>query len=64
MPEHAVGGGIKRAYVIKDFDSIILSHGGAMDHFDCQLLMIHSDILFCNMQFKFAYISTSISFYS
>jgi phosphatidate cytidylyltransferase len=30
---------IKRAYGIKDFDSIIPGHGGLMDRFDCQLLM-------------------------
>ncbi len=31
--------GIKRAYRIKDFDSIIPGHGGLMDRFDCQLIM-------------------------
>ena len=31
--------GIKRAYGIKDFDSIIPGHGGLMDRFDCQLIM-------------------------
>lgn len=31
--------GIKRAYGIKDFDSIIPGHGGVMDRFDCQFLM-------------------------
>jgi phosphatidate cytidylyltransferase len=30
---------IKRAYGIKNFDSIIPGHGGVMDRFDCQLLM-------------------------
>eukprot|EP00548_Thalassiothrix_antarctica_P016970 CAMPEP_0194195722 /NCGR_PEP_ID=MMETSP0154-20130528/76284_1 /TAXON_ID=1049557 /ORGANISM="Thalassiothrix antarctica, Strain L6-D1" /LENGTH=267 /DNA_ID=CAMNT_0038920269 /DNA_START=508 /DNA_END=1307 /DNA_ORIENTATION=- len=30
---------IKRAYGIKDFDSIIPGHGGVMDRLDCQLLM-------------------------
>jgi len=30
---------IKRAYGIKDFDSIIPGHGGMMDRFDCQFLM-------------------------
>jgi len=30
---------IKRAYAIKDFDSIIPGHGGIMDRLDCQLLM-------------------------
>jgi len=31
--------GIKRAYDIKDFDSIIPGHGGMMDRMDCQFLM-------------------------
>lgn len=31
--------GIKRAYSIKDFDSIIPGHGGVMDRMDCQFLM-------------------------
>ncbi|KAL7506666.1 hypothetical protein ACHAWX_000663 [Stephanocyclus meneghinianus] len=30
---------IKRAYGIKDFDSIIPGHGGLMDRFDCQMIM-------------------------
>jgi len=30
---------IKRAYQIKDFDSIIPGHGGIMDRMDCQFLM-------------------------
>lgn len=30
---------IKRAYGIKDFDSMIPGHGGVMDRMDCQLLM-------------------------
>ncbi|GMI62123.1 hypothetical protein ScalyP_jg9694 [Parmales sp. scaly parma] len=30
--------GIKRAYGIKDFDSIIPGHGGVMDRMDCQFL--------------------------
>ena len=30
---------IKRAYRIKDFDSIIPGHGGVMDRMDCQFLM-------------------------
>jgi|UniRef100_A0A7S4G6V5 phosphatidate cytidylyltransferase len=30
---------IKRAYEIKDFDTLIPGHGGLMDRFDCQFLM-------------------------
>jgi phosphatidate cytidylyltransferase len=30
---------IKRAYGVKDFDSIIPGHGGVMDRMDCQFLM-------------------------
>jgi phosphatidate cytidylyltransferase len=30
---------IKRAYGIKDFDSVIPGHGGLTDRFDCQFLM-------------------------
>ena len=31
---------IKRAYNIKDFESVIPGHGGIMDRMDCQLVMI------------------------
>lgn len=31
---------IKRAYGIKDFDSVIPGHGGVTDRMDCQLVMI------------------------
>ena len=31
---------IKRAYNIKDFESVIPGHGGLMDRMDCQLVMI------------------------
>jgi CDP-diglyceride synthetase len=30
---------IKCSHGIKDFDSIILGHGGIMDHVDCQFLI-------------------------
>jgi phosphatidate cytidylyltransferase len=31
---------VKRAYKLKDFDSIVPGHGGFMDRMDCQLLII------------------------
>lgn len=31
---------VKRAYDIKDFDSLIPGHGGVTDRMDCQLVMI------------------------
>lgn len=31
---------IKRAYKIKDFDSLFPGHGGVMDRVDCQLFMV------------------------
>ena len=30
---------IKRAYDVKDFDSVVPGHGGVMDRMDCQLIM-------------------------
>jgi phosphatidate cytidylyltransferase len=38
-PKGFLASAIKRAYGIKDFDSIIPGHGGVMDRFDCQFLM-------------------------
>lgn len=35
-----MGSAIKRAYKIKDFDSLIPGHGGFMDRMDCQLMML------------------------
>jgi len=33
-----IASGIKRAYDIKDFASVIPGHGGLMDRMDCQML--------------------------
>ena len=38
---------IKRAYNIKDFDSVIPGHGGAMDRFDCQFIMALATYVHC-----------------
>jgi phosphatidate cytidylyltransferase len=48
---------IKRAYGIKDFDSIIPGHGGFMDRFDCQLLMALCTWVHYNTFVKMATIS-------
>lgn len=47
---------IKRAYDIKDFDSIIPGHGGFMDRLDCQFIMAFYVWVHCN-----TFISTSIT---
>ena len=43
---------VKRAFNIKDFDSVIPGHGGVTDRMDCQLL---------NQLFNFVYYTTFIS---
>lgn len=43
---------IKRAYGIKDFDSLIPGHGGVMDRMDCQLLMALCTWVYYNVRFK------------
>jgi phosphatidate cytidylyltransferase len=48
---------IKRAYGIKDFDSIIPGHGGVMDRMDCQFLMALCTWVHYNTFVKFRSIS-------
>lgn len=48
---------IKRAYGIKDFDSIIPGHGGVMDRMDCQLLMALCTWVHYNSFVKFSTVS-------
>lgn len=48
---------IKRAYSIKDFDSIIPGHGGVMDRMDCQFLMALCTWVHYNTFVKMATIS-------
>ena len=55
---------IKRAYGIKDFDSIIPGHGGVMDRMDCQFLMalctwVHYNVRTRICQFVLALFSIS-----
>lgn len=40
--------GLKRAFNIKDFDSLIPGHGGVTDRFDCQFLMASFTFVFYN----------------
>ena len=51
--------GIKRAYGIKDFDSIIPGHGGLMDRFDCQLIMALATWVHYNTFVKITTVSVS-----
>jgi phosphatidate cytidylyltransferase len=48
---------IKRAYGIKDFDSIIPGHGGVMDRMDCQFLMALYTWVHFNSFVKFSNVS-------
>jgi phosphatidate cytidylyltransferase len=48
---------IKRAYHLKDFDSIIPGHGGVMDRMDCQFLMALCTWVHYNTFVKIATIS-------
>ena len=48
---------IKRAYGIKDFDSIIPGHGGVMDRMDCQFLMALYTWVHYNSFVKFSTVS-------
>lgn len=50
---------IKRAYGIKDFDSIIPGHGGLMDRFDCQLIMALATWVHYNTFVKITTVSIS-----
>ena len=43
---------IKRAYNIKDFDSVIPGHGGAMDRLDCQFIMALATYVYCHTYLK------------
>ena len=54
---------IKRAYGIKDFDSIIPGHGGFMDRMDCQFIMALCTWVHYNTFIKLATVSVPKLYY-
>lgn len=52
---------IKRAYKIKDFDSLFPGHGGVMDRFDCQLFMVIY-LLSISIHYLYLYIFIQVGF--
>lgn len=54
---------IKRAYAIKDFDSVIPGHGGLTDRFDCQFLMALYTWVHYNTFVRMATVSAPKVFY-
>mmetsp|Transcript_19247 Transcript_19247/g.47597 ORF Transcript_19247/g.47597 Transcript_19247/m.47597 type:complete len:474 (-) Transcript_19247:214-1635(-) len=54
---------IKRAYGIKDFDSVIPGHGGLTDRFDCQFLMALYTWVHYNTFVRMATVSAPKLFY-
>lgn len=46
--------GIKRAIKIKDFGDVIPGHGGLIDRFDCQLIMVYISKTIKKIIYEFA----------